>query len=103
MELLSTRLQSLDHELKQVANRFYRLEINSGVQEMNQVVAFVEEFVGEVSMLQERSVESVQELNQLLQLVMSCLQNKDYILVADLLGHELTVKLNNMISSEDHG
>ncbi|MBL0385520.1 hypothetical protein JJB07_02560 [Tumebacillus sp. ITR2] len=79
----------LGTELKAVASKFYRMEINSAVQDLNRAVDLVGEFVSEAISQEKLSSEQLQDVNQTLSLIMDCLQNDDYILVADLFQHEL--------------
>lgn len=93
----------MDTLLQQISNKFYRLEVNVAVQELNQFVEQFEEFLSEFASKQQVPPEQIQGLNQLLEIIMECLQNRDYILAADLIHYEFTAQFVALKEIEHQG
>ncbi|MCL6577744.1 hypothetical protein [Kyrpidia sp.] len=79
--------------LERVADLFYALRVREAAGMMEDMARHIE-MVLKRDQVQDTSFhEGVMEINQLLQLLLVCLGNRDYILTADLIKYELIPRL----------
>ncbi|PWK16182.1 hypothetical protein [Tumebacillus permanentifrigoris] len=93
MNIDALKIEEIVTELSGIADLFYRMEFNLGMQKLTRVVELFGEYVVLVQGNNLLSVEQIQELNELLEFSMTCINNQDYILFADLVKFELCQRL----------
>lgn len=86
---MSYSLNLLEEQIDQICYSYYRYEIKNG---MNQL----ESFVNELTELLDRYIftqEQLVEIKKLLELILLTVENKDFLIAADLLKHELLKRI----------
>jgi hypothetical protein len=82
---MDTRFEMFEQSVEKIVYSFYRYEIKDGMRQF-------EQFINQITdLLSEFSIEGPQleEINQLLQLILLSVENRDYLIIADLLKYEL--------------
>jgi hypothetical protein len=89
------KLESLNEKVHNVCYSFYRYEINNGLVHMNALISGLTEFLAQ----HEVEEEQLKEMNQLFELVQQAIENKDFLIAADVLKHELLERMLRVVSS----
>lgn len=79
--------------LEQVADLFYALRVREAAEMMEDMARHIEMVLKREGPPDASFQGGVTEINQLLQLLLVCLENRDYILVADVIKYELIPRL----------
>lgn len=90
-------VEALHEKVKRVCYAFYRYEIKKG---LSQFEALTEE-IDHILMNQYISEEQQQELNELLKLILLAVDNRDYLIAADLLMYELLGRIKAVAGSPE--
>lgn len=94
-KIIDVNFESLNEKVNDVCYAFYRYEIKNGLIHMDTLVTYLTEY------LTQHQVEKTQlvEINQLLELVQQAIVNKDFLIAADVLKHELLERMLRVASS----
>lgn len=90
------RLQAITEAYETLAKLFYRMELQKAFQSMEEATSNLIGFVEGVRQERDVEAERLQDINQLLELMMNCVSNQDYLLVADLMRYELCPRLQQL-------
>jgi hypothetical protein len=82
--------KQLNKELDAAARLFYHLSFKEGMQKLTPIIDSIQALQSS----EEFSDEQRQHLQQSLTLLVQFIESKDYILIADILKHELPRSLN---------
>ncbi|MFC5700877.1 hypothetical protein ACFPVX_06265 [Cohnella faecalis] len=82
---MDTRFETFERTVEQIVYSFYRYEINNGMRQLELFITQISELLIEYRVEGTR----LDEINQLLQLILVSVENKDFLIVADLLKYEL--------------
>lgn len=85
MTISSDNIDLLDAKIAGICYSFYRYEINTGMVRLNDLIFELLDYLSKKDMEEER----LKEINQLLELVQQAVENKDYLIAADVLKYEL--------------
>ncbi|MEW9702573.1 hypothetical protein [Paenibacillus sp. SI8] len=90
-------VEALHEKVKRICYAFYRYEIKDG---LKQVELFTKEMS---SLLTHKSVSEAQhrELNKLLELILLAVENRDYLIAADILMYELFGRIKAVAGSSE--
>jgi hypothetical protein len=81
------RLHNIIEELNEITKKLYRLEIREAIIKWKEILE-------QISVIIEEQGENKEDVLRILQIIALAIQNRDYILMADLIRYELIILLN---------
>jgi hypothetical protein len=94
-EITHEQIMALDGTINDICYAFYRCEFTNGLKQFDEMISQLTLIMSQA----EQHDEKLQDINQLLEMVMMAVENRDFLIAADLLKYELLERIHQVSSS----